>query len=430
MLLSSLPEGQVNQPAGLHNMTTKQTKNSLPLKSLRQQTQDWSHYTNILSEHVDLEGSTWCLGLITDLNMMTFQHSWNDLVANSEHRNVFFEPEFLSQSAKWIARREIKGLYLAERMPTGIELRFFTPVTIERTGKIGPKFFRVWSSEFTPLGQPLIDKRDVDRIVEELFKAFDQLPASQAHGILINSLPVGTQFYSAFTKAGDERKRLQFFNQFERAAMHPVGKKTYDMTHLSGKRRQRFRVALSRLIELGDVAVEEATDVQDIEIGMLDFLYLEKRGWKGRRHTALANNNSTRQFAMDMIRSLGMKKKCRIFSFKLDGNTIASMIVLGSAGRYVAWKIAYDEHYANHSVGNLLLVDANNRLTGEPDFEFLDSVAVPDNENANRFWPDRLKVCSVALGFAKSSPQMPLYIARNLSIYGILKRKARKMLKR
>ena len=391
---------------------------------------DWSSYTTILSENVDLEGSTWCLGLISDMNMMAFQHSLKALIKQTEHRNVFFEPDFLAQSAKWIARRQIQGLYLAEKLPSGIELKFFAPVTIERTGKVGPKFFRVWSTEFSPLGQPIVDSTDMERTVEELFKAFDQMPVSSAHGILINSLPVGTRFYSNFVKAGEKRQRLQFFNQFERAALLPTGSKPYDQVHLSGKRRQRLRVGLERLIEIGDVCLEEATDVQDIEIAMLDFLFLEKRGWKGRRSTALANNNATRQFAMDMIRNLGSEKNCRVFSYKLDGNTIASMIVLGSRGRYITWKIAFDEHYAKQSVGNLLLVDVNNRLTSEQDFEFLDSVAVPGNETANRFWPDRLKVCSIALGFAKSSPNMPLYIARNLSIYGILKRKIRKLLKR
>nr|MDJ0613195.1 GNAT family N-acetyltransferase [Rhizobiaceae bacterium] len=391
--------------------------------------QDWTQYTNIISEHVDLEGSTWCLGLISDLNMMAFQQSLKELASHCEHRNIFFEAAFLSQSRKWIARREVQGLFLAERLPHGMELRFFVPVTIERTGKIGPKFFRVWSSEYTPLGQPLVDERDVERIVEELFKAFDQMPVSVAHGLLINSLPQNTRFYAALKSAGEDRGRLQFFNRFERAALRPVGNKRYDMVHLSGRRRQKLRVALSRLIDMGSVSVEEATDVQDIEIAMLDFLYLEERGWKGRRKTALANNNSTRQFAMDMIRDLGIANDCRIFSMKLDGNVIASMIVLGSAGEFVTWKIAFDEHYAQQSVGNLLLVDVNNRLTSEPDFAFLDSVAIPGNETANRFWPDRLRVCSVALGFAKSSPQMPLYIARNLSLYGIIKRKLRKWFK-
>lgn len=391
---------------------------------------DWSQHTKILSEHVDLEGSTWCFGLISDLNMMGFQDSLKELASYAEYRNVFFEAEFLTQSAKWIARRPVSGLFLAERLPEGIELRFFAPVTLERTGKVGPKFFRVWSSEYTPLGQPLVDARDVERTVEELYHAFDSIPASVAHGILINSLPQSTRFYQAFKRAGEKRNRLKFFNQFERATLEPVSNKPYDAAHLSGKRRQRLRVALKRLIESGSVSIEEAIDVQDIEIAMLDFLFIEKRGWKGRKHTALANNNDTRQFAMDMIRHMGASGNCRIFSYKIDGNTIASMIVLGSGGRYVAWKIAFDEHYANQSVGNLLLVDVNNKLTAEDDFEFLDSIAVPDNETANRFWPDRMKVCSVALGFAKSSPQMPSYIARNLSIYGILKRKARKMLRR
>jgi len=393
-------------------------------------TLDWSQHTTILSEHVDLEGSTWCLGLISDLNMMAFQESLKELASHSDFRNVFFEPEFLSESTKWIARRPVSGLFLAERLPNGLELRFFAPVTVERTGKIGPKFYRIWSSEYTPLGQPLVDARDVERTVEELYHAFDNLPSFAAQGMLIHSLPQNTRFYKAFTKAGEKRNRLQLFNKFERAALLPVGEKPYEMTHLSGKRRQRLRVALARLMEKGSLCIEEANDVQDIEIAMLDFLFIEKRGWKGRRKSALANHNDTRQFAMDMIRRMGCSGKCRVFSYKLDGNTIASMIMLGSGGRYVAWKIAFDEHYADHSVGNLLLVDVNNRLASEPDFEFLDSVAVPGNETANRFWPDRLKVCSLALGFAKSSPQMPMYIARNLSIYGIVKRKAKKMLGR
>jgi len=103
------------------------------------------------------------------------------------------------------------------------------------------------------------------------------------------------------------------------------------------------------------------------------------------------------------------------------------MVMLVSESHYIPWKITFDERYARNSVGNLLLVHVNDLLTTEREFTILDTVATGGNETANRYWPDRIKLCSLALGFGKSGAQFAHYIARNLSIYGIAKRRFRKI---
>ena len=320
---------------------------------------------NILHERADIEGATWMLLKLDTVSDPLLAAHLETLVPQTSYRNIFFEPAFSQLAAERISRREVNGLVLVEKHGRSEKLKFFAPVTIERTGKIGPKFMRVWSHEFGPLSHPVLDSSDLERIVEELCFALDKVNPSVARGLLMDSLPLNSEFSRQFMRIGNIAGKLQQFNKFERAALLPTGDKPYSQVHLSGKRRQRLRVARTRLDELGEVTFHEAVTLPDVEVAMLDFLYLEHRGWKGRRNSSLASNSNSRQFALEVVRLLAEKGNCRIFSLQLNGVMIASMVMLVSGSYFIPWKITFDERYSRNSVGNLLLVHVNDLLTGQ-----------------------------------------------------------------
>ena len=54
------------------------------------------------------------------------------------------------------------------------------------------------------------------------------------------------------------------------------------------------------------------------------------------------------------------------------------------------WKIAYDERRARFSPGVQLILDATERLLGDPCIERVDSCATPDHPMIDHVWRERL----------------------------------------
>lgn len=384
----------------------------------------------ILASDHDIEGSSWQLGLWDKLTSESVVEALQQLTRRVDYPNVFFDPAYLKNSSQLVARKPVKYMFLLETYGEVSHLRFFAPVTKETLGPLRPNFFRVWSTEFAPLGQPLVCAEDLSHTTEKLLSLTDRVDPAIACGLLINSLPKNSEFSRNLFKRSTRMDNFTFFNHYERASLIALSEEEYEQKHLSGKRRQRLNAARRKLSALGDVTITCHKRPPEVEVSLLDFLYLEKRGWKGKRNTALASNNDTRQLAMDAIRELSTSGKTEIHNMYLDGNAIASIILLNDNGHYIAWKIAFDEQYANYSVGNLMSVHATAEITQRPGFKLLDSVAIGSNETANSLWPDRLPLCSLSIGFGKKSASYSQQIAFNLSVIMRTKRGLRALFKR
>ena len=374
----------------------------------------WHINAKVIASHHDLEGITWQLCLVPKESLPKLTVPIRELLKKSDYPNVFFEPAFLHNSTNTVARHEVQFLILTEQIGDQANLKFFAPITIERLGWLGSQYFRVWSSEFSPLGLPLIDQDDIERTTEELLHCFHNVPRSTAIGVLLNTLPQRSAFATTLIRLTG--KKTSVFNHFERASLVPVLGKKYREKHLSGKRRQRLNAGLRKLSKLGKISFKTISDPEDAEIALLDFLYMEKRGWKGTRKTALASRSTTRQLAIDSVRELAALGYCEIHTMYLDEHAISSAIVLKTEGYYFPWKITFDETYASYSVGNQLMVRMTEKFVLRSDFLFLDSLATGSNQTANMLWPDRLSLISAAIGFGPNGQAASRQIALNRSI--------------
>lgn len=390
----------------------------------------WLAGTKTVASHQDIEGGNWRLSLVDRLDEPVLLEELETLTARCDHPNIFFDPAFLAHSARSVSRNKVQYLVLSEQYGETTNLRFFAPVTIERVGRIGPRFFRVWSNEFAPFGLPMIDRKAMDRTIEELCICFSRASRTIARGILVPTIPADSRFLKLLEKHGAFANSLFRFNPYERASIKPLATGSYLKEKLSGKHRQRLNAAWRKLRELGEVRVECSTELPDVEVHVLDFLFIEQRSWKGRQNTAMMNRDETRQLATGTLRDLALKRKCEVFSLYLDDTVIASVIVLNTKGHYTVWKTAFNERYSHFSAGNLLLTEATQLITARPGFRLLDSVATGDNENANRIWTDRLQITSIAMEFGNRGGMFARQIANNLSIYIHAKRWLKTLLQR
>ena len=127
------------------------------------------------------------------------------------------------------------------------------------------------------------------------------------------------------------------------------------------------------------------------------------RGWKGRFGTALAADGRTEAYARQMVRGLARQKRCRIFEMTFEDQPIASLIVFGSGGEHVTWKIAHDEAFSDYSPGAQVMLHATSALRGGSDFQSIDSLAYADHPMIDHLWKQRQPMGDLAIGLASGT---------------------------
>ena len=137
---------------------------------------------------------------------------------------------------------------------------------------------------------------------------------------------------------------------------------------------RRFRANLRRrrraLAERGRLRAERcSSSLELVEAG----IELERRGWKGRAGTAMAQDVATCGFYTDLARVMGARGDLALWALYLDQRLIAFQFGLEHQGTYALLKPAYDEALARFSPGQLLMAEVvrdaiDRRLTH---FDFL-----------------------------------------------------------
>ncbi len=139
---------------------------------------------------------------------------------------------------------------------------------------------------------------------------------------------------------------------------------------------------------------ERAERLWDILLRFEEFLVLETRGWKGRKGSSIHVIRKTAAFARQAVGELAAQGRAVIYTLRLDGNAIASLIMLRSANRYYPWKIAFDEQWGAYSPGTQLMLRATRQLLAMPGFEFADSLA-RETSWIDPLWPYKFRLATV-----------------------------------
>jgi CelD/BcsL family acetyltransferase involved in cellulose biosynthesis len=100
-----------------------------------------------------------------------------------------------------------------------------------------------------------------------------------------------------------------------------------------------------------------------------EFLTVENSGWKGRagEATAIALHPQLECYYRRLLQAFGDRGDCELNLLRLNGQCIAAQFCVTMGGVWYLLKIGYDEQYAKHSPGSLLLEDVLVRLCANPE---------------------------------------------------------------
>ena len=340
------------------------------------------------------------------------------LSERSIERNIFYDPRFLVPAMPRLEDRRVRLLVIRDENQNRSRLRLLLPFSVERMGRFGRReAIRVWSHPFGPLGTLPLDGDDPVGTLKSLVATLDGADLDFPDVLILPDLRIEGGMADAVRQCADElRLPLKVVNRFSRAALTRVGSQRHMIpTHLSGKRMRELKRGRRLLERFGRVKVEIAREPAAFRVALEDFLILEASGWKGRARSALTSDRYRAAFAREALNALAEKDRARIFTLRLDGEAIASIVMLIDGGDVYSWKSAYDERYAKASPGQQIMAEATKALLADPTIRRADSCAQPDHFVMNRFWRDRMEIGTIVLGLKPGAGSDVEAIARSVS---------------
>ncbi len=184
----------------------------------------------------------------------------------------------------------------------------------------------------------------------------------------------------------------------------------------SSSRRKTMRRNLNRLHKRGTVEFRMITEAEHIPAALERFLELENSGWKKELGTSLLSRGEDRHFVRKMVSDLAVQQRVFISELRVGQDIAASAINLISGSEIFAFKIGYNEKYAEASPGLLhethLVKHVREHL---PLITKIDGCARADSY-LNKIWPDRivigeglLSVSTLARGTGKILSKLRLF---------------------
>jgi CelD/BcsL family acetyltransferase involved in cellulose biosynthesis len=287
---------------------------------------------------------------------------WADLCARAAP-NPFAEPGFLLPLLAYERPRRLS--FALVRNAEG-RLIGFCALVMPRAG-----LARVWMSPYATLPAAAFDRDEAPAALEALHSALGE--RTRLAGIVWPYVETDSPFSTALRTLALPRLLA---GRRQRAALRLAGAGATQSKTAAKQAR--------RLAALGNI--ETTCGPDDIEA----FLEVERKGWKGERRTALADDPARAAFARAALGGFAREGRLVALSLRLDGAPIAAALVLTAGGRAFYWKTAYDEAYAEHSPGVQATLALTRRLTETPGLTLADSCASEDHPMINRVWPDKL----------------------------------------
>ena len=333
-----------------------------------------------------------------------FAPEWADLCARAEP-NPFAEPDFLLPLLAYERPRRLAFvLAKADGRPIG-----FAALILPRVG-----LARLWMSPYAALPALAFD-RDATRQALTALAALLRAETPLT-GVLLPFVERGSALDAALAQAG---LPIASAGRSRRAALRLAGAAAFE-ARLDPKRRTKWARQARRLATRGKLEANPGPT------GVEAFFEVERKGWKGARGDALADDPARLAFARAALHAFDRAGRLDALTLTLDDAPLAAGLVLKAGDRAFYWKTAYDEAYSEASPGVQLTLAHSRRLAETPGLALVDSCAVEDHPMIGRVWGDALAFEDIA---AALSPEA----ARPLGVWVALeraRRAARERLKR
>lgn len=127
------------------------------------------------------------------------------------------------------------------------------------------------------------------------------------------------------------------------------------LEELGGNFRGNLRKSRNKLEKLIVVRFDELTSAAEVADGIARFVDVERRSWKAREGTDLANDPSMQEFFSFALTRLAESGQAVVHLLQAGGSDLAALLALRFGDRLDVHKISFDDRYADMSPGNLLL---------------------------------------------------------------------------
>jgi hypothetical protein len=349
----------------------------------------------MLADIFSIDGSHWSL----ELHPFEYRRSKNpcleSLTGSDGAQNPFFDPAFVAASRDRMTRMPLYQLVVWENLVTEKFPRLSIPLTDNTHALALPEHFASLSHEFAPIGNPLFHGDD------ETIVRFCQLLAIAFRGGLpplkLDHLTSWSPFASMVTKVAESNGLFTTsISTGNRAAVFAItgpGQKP----RLSSKRKREMNRLQNKLAESGNLEFELVTEPFDILLRLEEFLLMEAKGWKGRKGTSIHALKRNAAFARQSVFDMAKEGKASIYSLRLDGRGISSLVVFHSAGCYYPWKTAFLEVFRHFSPGKLLMHRFLESIETRQEFRHVDSLARVGTSWMSHLAPDDVETSMLIL---------------------------------
>lgn len=334
--------------------------------------------------------------------------------------NVFFSGRFLAPAMPRLEDRQVRLMLMRDETEKHSRMRLLMPFSVEKPGfSVGASIIRAWANPFGPLGTPLVDSEGAAETLDNLLEGLARPQLGLPGVLVIPDLRLEGPVASLLRAVALGRNLpVTDTDRVERPILESaLDADEYFAKAVSKHHRREMRRQWRRLSELGTLEYNVARQPAEIRGQLEEFLTLEDSGWKGRRRTAMVSDRYRAAFAREAINSLAETDSVRIHTIMLNGEAIASMVVLITSGEACTWKTAYDESYARFSPGKLLMDRLTEWHLDDMNIRRTDSCATPDHPIMSRFWTERATMGTLVIGLAQNRDRDVRQVAAQLHIY-------------
>ena len=196
---------------------------------------------------------------------------------------------------------------------------------------------------------------------------------------------------------------------------------------LGHKKLKELRRQRQRLAEHGAVGFDVARTREEVAVALEIFLALEASGWKGKRGTALIQDDGDATFIRRAAPALAETGQCEIVTLRAGDTPVAAAIVLRHLDRAFYFKLGIDERFAKFSPGVQLTLDLTRHLCADPAIVTADSTASADHPMINPIWRGRFEIGDVLIPLRRNDPVVTMIHAA-LTLHRLLRELARNAL--
>jgi hypothetical protein len=254
---------------------------------------------------------------------------------------------------------------------------------------------------------PLLDRGMAQDAAAKLLRAARK---AGAHALILRDVPLHGAAIQAFDEVlRRDGLRPRVLQSRLRAALNAT-RDAEELLHdaLGTKKLKELRRQRHRLAEHGAVRFDVARTPEQVAAALETFLQLEASGWKGKRGTALTQDEGDAAFVRRAAPALAETGSCEIVSLRAGDVPVAAAIVLRHQDRAFYFKLGIDERFARFSPGVQLTLDLTRHLCADPAIATADSTASADHPMINPIWRGRFAIGDVLIPLRKNDPVVPL----------------------